>query len=97
MFFKIVLEFSTAYGSSSSISYSAVNILGRPSKFPSYGDFAECYSLRKYGKPEEAEFSIVHSNYIPFHDFISIKYEHFVIPKEIKIFETYNPGKLSEK
>ena len=33
-----VLDFSDSYGSS--ISYSAVNICGRPSKFPAYGDFA---------------------------------------------------------
>lgn len=34
-----VLDFSTQYGSDSSISYTANNILGLPSKFPSYGKY----------------------------------------------------------
>lgn len=27
-----------------------------------------------------------------FHDFIILKYENYVLPKNIKIYETYNPG-----
>lgn len=88
-----VVDYSDSYGSDSSISYSAVNICGRPSKFPAYGDFAECFSLRKYGPSTETEFSRKDKDETEsFHDFITIKYEHYVLPKAIKIYETYNPG-----
>lgn len=40
-----VLEFSSQYGSDNSISYTACNITGRPSKFPNYGDFPETYAM----------------------------------------------------
>jgi F-box and leucine-rich repeat protein 4 len=89
-----VIDYSESYGSDSSISYSAVNICGRPSKYPAYGDFAECYSCRKYGPSTEKEFSSNNSSSSTFHDFIVIKYENFVLPKEIRIYETYNPGSV---
>lgn len=88
-----VVDYSDSYGSDSSISYSAVNICGRPSKFPAYGDFAECFSVRRYGPSEDDEFSLKDKDESStFHDFIIIKYEHYVLPKAIKIYETYNPG-----
>lgn len=87
-----IVDYSDSYGSDSSISYSAVNICGRPSKFPAYGDFAECYSVRKYGPSTETEFSVKDKGTETWHDFIIIKYEHYVLPKAIKIYETYNPG-----
>lgn len=93
-----VVDFSCSYGSS--ISYSAVNICGRPSKFPAYGDFAECFSMRRYGPPNEFEREISskdsqhESKTITFHDFIVVKYESYVLPKAIKIYETYNPGSI---
>jgi F-box/leucine-rich repeat protein 4 len=31
---------------------------------------------------------------VTFHDFVVIQFEHFVLPKEIKIYETYNPGSV---
>lgn len=40
-----VLEFSSQYGSDNSISYTACNITGRPSKFPNYGDFPETFAM----------------------------------------------------
>lgn len=90
-----VVDFSDCYGSDASISYSAVNICGRPSKFPAYGDFAECFSMRKYGPASEAEREISskdQQDIVTFHDFIVVKYENYVLPKAIRIFETYNPG-----
>jgi F-box and leucine-rich repeat protein 4 len=90
-----VIDFSCSYGNS--ISYSAVNICGRPSKYPAYGDFAECFSMRRYGPTSEAEREISskdQQDIITFHDFIVIKYEHYVLPKAIKIYETYNPGSI---
>lgn len=93
-----VLDFSDSYGSESSISYSAVNVCGRPSKFPAYGDFAECFSMRRYGPANswsEQEFSSKDQHdIITFHDFIVVQYETFVLPKEIRIYETYHPGSV---
>lgn len=87
-----VLDFSDSYGSS--ISYSAINICGRPSKFPAYGDFAECFSLRAYGPLNEVDRDFVSNdeNSETFQDHVVVKYENYVIPRSIKIYETYNPG-----
>jgi hypothetical protein len=52
-FVQSVIGFSSQYGSDVSISYTAYNITGKPSKFPDYGDFPQafvmvCYTLRVY-------------------------------------------------
>lgn len=91
-FVNEVVDFSDSYGSS--ISYSAVNICGRPSKFPAYGDFAECFSMRSYGPNNEDEFSMNDQPEISFRDYIILKFENAVLPKSIKIYETYNPGAI---
>lgn len=44
-FAQRVLEFSSQYGSDFSISYTACNITGRPSKYPNYGDFPETFAM----------------------------------------------------
>lgn len=44
-FAQRVLEFSSQYGADYSISYTACNITGRPSKFPNYGDFPETFAM----------------------------------------------------
>ena len=44
-FVSDVIDFSSQYGNDSSISYSAINITKKPSKFPCYGDFAETYQM----------------------------------------------------
>ena len=48
-FVSEVLDFSSQYGSDASISYTAHNIVGRPTKFPSYGDFSQTFVMRDYG------------------------------------------------
>lgn len=40
-----VLDFSSQYGSDTSISYTAYNIIGRQSKYPDYGDFPETFAM----------------------------------------------------
>lgn len=40
-----VVDFSSQYGSDISISYTASNLIGRPSKFPNYGDFPQSYVM----------------------------------------------------
>lgn len=89
-----VTDWSSSYGSENSISYSALNICNRPSKFPAYGDFAETYHLLHYGPSEEIEYSVKDQNRITFHDFVVVQYEHYVFPKSIRIYETYNPGSV---
>lgn len=40
-----VVDFSSQYGSDMSISYTAYNITGKPSKFPDYGDFPQAFVM----------------------------------------------------
>lgn len=40
-----VLDFSSQYGSDSSISYTAYNLSGKPSKYPDYGDFPQAFAM----------------------------------------------------
>lgn len=44
-FVKDVYEFSSQYGSDTSISYTAYNIAGNPSRFPDYGDFPQAFVM----------------------------------------------------
>lgn len=44
-FVKEVRDFSSQYGSNISISYTAYNIAGNPSKFPDYGDFPQAFVM----------------------------------------------------
>lgn len=48
--------------------------------------------MRKFGPSEDLEYCVKDQPDITFHDFIILKYEGFIIPKSIKIYETYNPG-----
>lgn len=40
-----VYSFSSQYGNNISISYTAPNIIGPPSKFPEYGDFPQAFAM----------------------------------------------------
>ncbi|GAB0095762.1 F-box/LRR-repeat protein 4 [Sergentomyia squamirostris] len=99
-FAQKVIDFSSQYGSDTSISYTAYNITGRPSKFPDYGDFPETFAMRTYGRWWDVAPSTMQelqpSNFldIPIHDFIVVEFEEFVIPQAISIYETYNPGAI---
>lgn len=44
-FVQDVKDFSSQYGSDISISYTAYNISGKPSKFPDYGDFPQAFVM----------------------------------------------------
>lgn len=44
-FVSEVLNFSSQYGSDTSISYTAYNLTGKPSKFPDYGDFPQAFVM----------------------------------------------------
>jgi F-box/leucine-rich repeat protein 4 len=47
-FVQDVIGFSSQYGSDVSISYTAYNITGKPSKFPDYGDFPQAFVMVGY-------------------------------------------------
>ncbi len=97
-----VLDFSTQYGSDNSISYTAHNLVGMPSKFPAYGDFSQTFVMRDYGpwwtdcpsgrvwrRPypgPHLRHAVIGQN------FVDIKFDHRVYPFRIHIYETYNPG-----
>jgi len=43
------MDLISQYGSNSSISYTVHNIVGRPTKFPSYGNFSQTFVMGDYG------------------------------------------------
>lgn len=49
-FSKEVTDFSSQYGSETSISYTASNLAGRSNIFPSYGDFTQACVFVRYLK-----------------------------------------------
>ncbi|KAK0175441.1 hypothetical protein PV327_009192 [Microctonus hyperodae] len=99
-FVKEVTDFSSQYGSNNSISYTAYNIVGNPSKFPDYGDFPQAFVMKTYGKWwDEApsrliDFMPQNNEPIDSHDFIDIEYDVEVYPIRLSIYEIYNPGSV---
>ncbi|XP_022208988.2 F-box/LRR-repeat protein 4 [Drosophila obscura] len=93
-----VLDFSSQYGIEYSISYTAANVVGRPSKFPAYGDYPETFTMRTYGdwwqRAPSATREIQPQNLprLATHDYIVVYFEDYVVPTEVAIFETFNPG-----
>ena len=45
LFVSDVVEFTNLYGQVNTISYTAINLIGKPQKFPLYGDFPETFML----------------------------------------------------
>ncbi|XP_075237564.1 F box and leucine-rich-repeat gene 4 [Lycorma delicatula] len=99
-FVQDVVDFSSQYGSDISISYTAYNISGKPSKFPDYGDFPQAFVMRTYGKwwseaPSKREvFMAQNFGSIISQDYIDLKFEQAVYPYGVSIYETYNPGSV---
>nr|XP_012134778.1 PREDICTED: F-box/LRR-repeat protein 4-like [Megachile rotundata] len=99
-FVKDVCDFSSQYGSNISISYTAYNIAGNPSKFPDYGDFPQAFVMRTYGQWWDKAPSRL-MDYMPQNnvdvisqDYIDLEYYQEVYPIRISIYETYNPGSI---
>ncbi|XP_011500212.1 PREDICTED: F-box/LRR-repeat protein 4 [Ceratosolen solmsi marchali] len=99
-FVKDVVDFSSQYGSNISISYTAYNIAGNPSKFPDYGDFPQAFVMRTYGRwwdrapSKSLDYMPQNNNPITSHDYIDLEYHKEVYPVRISIYETYNPGSV---
>ncbi|KAM7303011.1 hypothetical protein ISCGN_018519 [Ixodes scapularis] len=97
-----VTGFSCQYGSYNSISYVAVNVVGSPQVYPEYGDFAETFSTRSYG-PWWLEQSLSYRHFVvPLPkgrvvrslDYLEVGFDYEMYPKDIKVYETYNPGSI---
>ncbi|XP_069676083.1 F-box/LRR-repeat protein 4 [Periplaneta americana] len=99
-FVQDVVGFSSQYGSDISISYTAYNITGKPSKFPDYGDFPQAFVMRTYGKwwneaPSRTPSFMPQSlGKIISQDFIDLQFEESVYPFKVSVYETYNPGSV---
>ncbi|XP_076163668.1 F box and leucine-rich-repeat gene 4 [Ptiloglossa arizonensis] len=99
-FVKDVCDFSSQYGSNISISYTAYNIAGNPSKFPDYGDFPQAFVMRTYGQWwNKAPSRLI--DYMPQNnedvisqDYIDLEYYQEVYPIRVSVYETYNPGSV---
>ncbi|KAG8227935.1 hypothetical protein J437_LFUL008747, partial [Ladona fulva] len=95
-----VLDFSSHYGSEGSVSYTAYNLTGKPSKYPDYGDFPQTFVMRTYGHWwDEApsgtkEFMPQTLGKINGRDFVDLCFEEAVYPWKVSVFETYNPGSV---
>ncbi|XP_071446527.1 F-box/LRR-repeat protein 4 [Hetaerina americana] len=95
-----VLDFSSHYGSEKSVSYTAYNLTGKPSKYPDYGDFPQTFVMRTYGRWwDEApsgtkKFMPQTYGKIDGRDFVDLFFEEPVYPWNVHIFETYNPGSV---
>nr|BDI00198.1 Fbxl4 protein [Gryllus bimaculatus] len=92
--------FSSQYGSDTSISYTAYNVTGKPSKFPEYGDFPQAFVMRTYGnwwKECPSKLHPIMSQSLTKYDsqdFIDLEFEQSVYPVRVNIYETYNPGSV---
>ncbi|XP_055625685.1 F-box/LRR-repeat protein 4 [Toxorhynchites rutilus septentrionalis] len=96
-----IVDFSSQYGSDTSISYTAYNVAGKPSKYPDYGDFPETFAFRSYGpwwhEASSARDEFATQNFdrrCVVDDFLLARFEDQVYPDKIKVFETYNPGAI---
>ncbi|XP_029175617.1 F-box/LRR-repeat protein 4 [Nylanderia fulva] len=101
-FVSNVYSFSSQYGNSHtiSISYTAHNIIGPPSKFPEYGDFPQAFAMRTYGlwwdKAPSRSIDYMPQNNLDAvsQDYIDIQYVEPVYPIRVSIYELYNPGSV---
>ncbi|KAM0727295.1 F-box/LRR-repeat protein 4 [Formica fusca] len=95
-----VYSFSSQYGNNISISYTAHNIIGPPSKFPEYGDFPQAFAMRTYGlwwdKAPSRSIDYMPQNNpdVVSQDYIDIEYREPVYPIRVSIYELYNPGSV---
>ncbi|KAL0268823.1 UNVERIFIED_CONTAM: hypothetical protein PYX00_010636 [Menopon gallinae] len=99
-FVNEVLDFSSQYGSDTSISYTAYNLTGKPSKFPDYGDFPQAFVMKTYGNwwKESPSYSLEYmpqnTPKIASNDYVDVAFEQKVYPFTVSIYETYNPGSV---
>ncbi|RUS92085.1 hypothetical protein EGW08_000109 [Elysia chlorotica] len=92
-----VTDFSSQYGSESSISYVAANLAGQLNIFPKYGDYTQACVLRTFGPwwknvpSGKKAYQGTPSDFTS-EDFLEIRFPHYLYPVRVEIYETYNPG-----
>ncbi|XP_003437004.2 F-box/LRR-repeat protein 4 [Anopheles gambiae] len=100
-FVESILMASNEYGPN--LSYSSINLIGRPSNFPIYGDHTDSYLLSSYGKwprlapsyrPEFGLARIAPCDNPPVDEFFVVSFEQAVYPAEIGVYETLHPGTI---
>ncbi|CAH1115917.1 unnamed protein product [Phaedon cochleariae] len=93
-----VLDYTSRYNYSNSYYYSPSNLVGKYEKYPAYGDFPEAYCLRSYGKwwkkSEGYQWNYSLQDFDPLgaEDYITLEFDGAVVPRDICIYEIYNPG-----
>ncbi|VDH99466.1 F-box/LRR-repeat protein 4-like isoform X1 [Mytilus galloprovincialis] len=98
-FSKEVTDFSSQYGSETSISYTVSNLAGRSNIFPAYGDFTQAAVFRTYGPwwknvtSSPRKFKRTPPNFIS-DDYVELSFDLDVYPCKIEVWETYNPGSV---
>ncbi|XP_046548934.1 F-box/LRR-repeat protein 4-like [Haliotis rubra] len=94
---KDVVDFSSQYGSETSISYTACNLSGKSNIYPGYGDFTQACVFRTYGPwwrqaPSACRvYKKTRRAYCSM-DFIELSFEQKVYPIRLDVYETYHPG-----
>lgn len=96
-----VLEVTTRYSLFNHVSYDPGNFIGKCSRYPDYGDFAETYSLRQYGNwwklcevNWQRSYRQADDDPLGVEDFVTVRFDYAVIPTRLFIYETYNPGSI---
>uniref|UniRef100_A0A182UIU2 F5/8 type C domain-containing protein n=1 Tax=Anopheles melas TaxID=34690 RepID=A0A182UIU2_9DIPT len=83
------------------LSYGSINLIGRPSNFPNYGDHTDSYLLSSYGKwprlapsyrPEFGLARVASCDNPPVDEFFVASFEQAVYPAEVGVYETLDPG-----
>ncbi|XP_052776898.1 F-box/LRR-repeat protein 4-like [Mya arenaria] len=92
-----VSDFSSQYGSETSISYTASNLAGRGNVYPNYGDFTQACVFRTYGDwwdraPSGRQRFARTPEWFTSQDYIELVFQRKVYPIKLEIYETYNPG-----
>ncbi|XP_067648958.1 F-box/LRR-repeat protein 4-like [Haliotis asinina] len=94
---KDVVDFSSQYGSETSISYTACNLAGKSNIYPGYGDFTQACVFRTYGPwwrqaPSACRVYKKTPRAYCSMDFIELSFEQKVYPIRLDVYETYHPG-----
>nr|XP_023026003.1 F-box/LRR-repeat protein 4-like [Leptinotarsa decemlineata] len=93
-----VTDCSSRFNYSNSVYYSPRNLIGRYERYPAYGDFPETYSLRTYGtwwkesEGYQSDYRPQDADPLGAQDFLVVRFEGPAIPRQIFIYEVYNPG-----